>query len=159
MLIREKESPWFGQSESTKAFVFNVRNPLDSPHKYLRKEVPALLSQGLLECHTPWACKNAGTCGHGLYHWFGHGLKQGRAWKQPSLPGTCFHITLCTYVRNKPSKTHKPNSGKRSIPPQINQKPKKNAKQDFLFFCIFKSRNKEKNSFLGLKINKHNMLG
>lgn len=48
MLTREKES----LSESTEAFLFNVRNPLDRFSEYLRKKVPASLSQGQLEYHT-----------------------------------------------------------------------------------------------------------
>lgn len=53
MLVREKESPWLGHSESTSAFVFNVRNPLDRLSEYLRKEVPASLSRGLQSATHP----------------------------------------------------------------------------------------------------------
>lgn len=44
--------------------------------------------------------------------------------------------------------------------PPSNKQNQNNTKQNY-FFCIFKSRNKErkKNLFLGLKINKHNELG
>lgn len=70
------------------------------------------------------------------------------------------HITLCTYLRNKTSKDPQPGQWKKSTPPQIN-KTKITRNKTIFFFCIFKSRNKErkKNLFLGLKINKHNELG
>lgn len=53
MLVREKESPSLGHSESTSTFVFNVRNPLDRLGEYLRKEVPASLSRGLQSATHP----------------------------------------------------------------------------------------------------------
>lgn len=69
------------------------------------------------------------------------------------------HITLCTYLRSKTSKTHNPDSETKA--PPSNKQNQNNTNQNYFFFCIFKSRNKEKKKdlFLGLKINKHNELG
>lgn len=60
MLVREKESPWLGHSESTSTFVFNVRNPLDRLGEYLRKEVPASLSRGLQSTTHPGHAREQG---------------------------------------------------------------------------------------------------
>lgn len=113
-----ERKPLIGTFRINKRFCFQCKKSPGQTRWVFKEGSPCLIISGTAEYHTPWACKKAGACGHGLYHWFWHWLQQSRGEEQPSLPAVSFHITLYTYVRNKPSKTHKPNSRKGAPPPK-----------------------------------------
>lgn len=125
-----ERKPLIGTFRINKRFCFQCKKSSGQTQWVFKERSPCFIISGTAECHTPWACKRAGACGRGLYRWLWYWLQQSRTEKQP-LPAVSFHITLYTHVRKKPSKTHKPNSGK-GAPPQINQ-TKRKTKQNFLF--------------------------
>lgn len=119
-----------------KAFPSGLRISLDRLCEFWGKQASASLSWGRQGCHTSWACKKARACGHGIYHCFWHRLKQSR--ERSSLPYSGpLHITLCTYLRSKTSKTHNPDSETKA--PPSNKQNQNNTNQNYFFFVFLRA--------------------